>query len=1034
MRTEYDLEMLAETGVCSGIENYSRHLDGRAPGEAPFTLLDFFPKDYLVVLDESHVAVPQLRGQYAGDRSRKETLVDHGFRLPSALDNRPLRFEEFVERTGQTIMLSATPGPWELEHSSNVVEQVMRPTGLVDPEVDVRPTTGQIDDLRERIDATVAAGNRVLVTTLTKKMAEDLTDYLAEQGVRVQYLHSDVDTIARVELLRELRLGIFDVLVGINLLREGLDLPEVALVAILDADKEGFLRSASSLIQTMGRAARNVNGRVVMYADTLTDSMTDAIGETQRRRARQIAYNEAHGIDPQTITKSVTDILERVRGDLTSTDRPGSRPTRPGPARGRGGHGGRSGGGRRRARPRARPGRRRALGTHPPARRRDAQGGRRAPLRGGLAAPRRDRRAPGLVLPRPGGRGRPSRVGCRGRRSGPTPAGEREAGAASGHRYPRPMADRLVIRGAREHNLQDVSLDLPRDRLIVFTGLSGSGKSSLAFDTIYAEGQRRYVESLSAYARQFLGQMDKPDVDFIEGLSPAISIDQKSSSRNPRSTVGTVTEVYDYLRLLYARIGKPHCPTCGRPVARQSPQQIVDRILGMEEGTRFFVLAPVVRGRKGEYGALLDDLAKQGFARVRVDGETVELTDRAALDLARYEQHTIEVVVDRLIRRDDIRRRLTESLETALSLAGGIAEIVVVDPDGTEQEAITFSQHLACTHCGLSFEDLAPRNFSFNSPYGACPVCTGLGTKFEVDPELVVPDPTKSLAEGALAPWAGCAQRVLRADARRGRRARRLLARHPVGEAPQGGQEARPLRVGHQAGPPPVPQPLRAPALLPHALRGHRAVADAPAHRGRVRLPARQPRGLPARGPVPRVRRRPPPARVTGGHRRRLLDLRPLLAVDRPGGRRGGVARPVRPRPPDRRPGLPRGPRAHAVPARRGSRLPDPGPFGGHPVRWRGAAHPAGQPDRQRTGRRALRPRRAVDRAPPAGQPAADRHLEAAARPRATRSSWSSTTRRPSGSPTTWSTSDREPASTAAGSCTRARSPARRASSRTRTR
>ncbi len=317
------------------------------------------------------------------------------------------------------------------------------------------------------------------------------------------------------------------------------------------------------------------------------------------------------------------------------------------------------------------------------------------------------------------------------------------------------MADRLVVRGAREHNLQDVSLDLPRDRLIVFTGLSGSGKSSLAFDTIYAEGQRRYVESLSAYARQFLGQMDKPDVDFIEGLSPAIAIDQKSASRNPRSTVGTVTEVYDYLRLLYARIGKPHCPTCGRPVVRQSPQQIVDRILAMDEGTRFLVLAPVVRGRKGEYSTLLDDLAKQGFARVRVDGETVELAERSEVDLARYEQHTIEVVVDRLVRRDDIRRRLTESLEAALSLAEGVAEIVVVDADGTEEEAITFSQHLACTHCGTSFEDLSPRNFSFNSPYGACPTCSGLGTKYEVDPDLVVPDPTKSLAEGALAPWSG---------------------------------------------------------------------------------------------------------------------------------------------------------------------------------------------------------------------------------------------------------------------------------------
>ena len=326
-----------------------------------------------------------------------------------------------------------------------------------------------------------------------------------------------------------------------------------------------------------------------------------------------------------------------------------------------------------------------------------------------------------------------------------------------------------MIRGAREHNLQDVSLDLPRDRLIVFTGLSGSGKSSLAFDTIYAEGQRRYVESLSAYARQFLGQMDKPDVDFIEGLSPAISIDQKSASRNPRSTVGTITEVYDYLRLLYARVGKPHCPNCGRPVARQTPQQIVDRVLELEEGTRFQVLAPIVRGRKGEYSSLLEDLARQGFARVRVDGVPLELAARADLSLARYEQHTIEVVVDRLIRRDGIRERLTESIETALELTGGTAEVLVSAPGGTArgraevgdasekdpegEEGITFSQHLACTHCGLSFEEPAPRNFSFNSPYGACPTCVGLGTRFEVDPELVVPDPDLSIEGGAIAPW-----------------------------------------------------------------------------------------------------------------------------------------------------------------------------------------------------------------------------------------------------------------------------------------
>src|SRR5437660_7508389 len=305
--------MMQEVGFCSGIENYSMHIDGRTYGQPPYTLLDYLPDDFLLVIDESHVTVPQLHGQYEGDRSRKETLVDHGFRLPSAGDNRPLRFDEFYERVNQCVFLSATPSPYEIQQSSQVVEQIVRPTGLVDPEVIVKPTKGQIDDLIEQINQRVTKGDRVLVTTLTKKMAEDLTDYLLEMGIRVRYLHSEVDTIQRIEILRDLRLGEFDVLVGINLLREGLDLPEVSLVAILDADKEGFLRSETSLIQTIGRAARNVDGQVIMYADQVTASMQRALSETQRRRGVQTAYNEANGINPTSIIKAVTDILAHLR-------------------------------------------------------------------------------------------------------------------------------------------------------------------------------------------------------------------------------------------------------------------------------------------------------------------------------------------------------------------------------------------------------------------------------------------------------------------------------------------------------------------------------------------------------------------------------------------------------------------------------------------------------------------------------------------------------------------------------------------------
>ena len=421
--------------------------------------------------------------------------------------------------------------------------------------------------------------------------------------------------------------------------------------------------------------------------------------------------------------------------------------------------------------------------------------------------------------------------------------------------------DQLIIRGAREHNLKDVSLDLPRDSLIVFTGLSGSGKSSLAFDTIFAEGQRRYVESLSAYARQFLGQMDKPDVDFIEGLSPAVSIDQKSTSKNPRSTVGTITEVYDYLRLLYARIGHPHCPTCGAPIERQTPQQIVDRVLTLEEGQRFQVLAPVIRGRKGEYIELFRQLQAQGFSRARVNGETYTLDAPPTLD--KQKKHTIEVVVDRLAVKASSKRRLTDSVETALGLASGLVLFDFVDlPAKDPGRELRFSEKMACPNeHPIDTDELEPRSFSFNSPFGACPACHGLGTRMEVDPELVVPNPQATLGEGAIQPWsqAHVADYFLRLMGALGDELGFDL-NTPWEDLSAKAQRS--LLQGHaDQGPRRHPQPLRPRAGLLRRVRGRDQLHRAPAPRGRVRHQPRAVRGLHARGA------RAPPAPAAGSSR-----------------------------------------------------------------------------------------------------------------------------------------------------------------------
>ena len=428
-------------------------------------------------------------------------------------------------------------------------------------------------------------------------------------------------------------------------------------------------------------------------------------------------------------------------------------------------------------------------------------------------------------------------------------------------------SDEIVIRGAREHNLKDVTVSLPRDRLVVITGLSGSGKSSLAFDTLYAEGQRRYVESLSAYARQFLGQMDKPDVDSIDGLSPAISIDQKTTTRNPRSTVGTVTEIYDYLRLLYARVGIPHCPKCGKVVSGQSAEQIVDQVLALPEGTRFTVDAPIVRGRKGEFKDVLEDLRSDGFTRVKIDGEQYLLDEPPTLD--KQIRHTIVVVVDRLVMKQGLRARLNDSVETALRLAEGLVEVSEVD--GATR---TYSERFACPDDGISLPELAPRIFSFNSPHGACPRCTGLGTQREIDPELIVPDPSLSIARGGAGALDGDQQRLLRAGDPGHRRPLRDLAGDAVAGPARGSAEAVPVRHRRREGVRHLPQPDGPQAQLHAGLRGHRAGPRAPLPRDRLQLPEGADRGVHDAEAVPAVPWRPAQGNQPGRDRRTTATSR----------------------------------------------------------------------------------------------------------------------------------------------------------------
>ncbi len=536
-------------------------------------------------------------------------------------------------------------------------------------------------------------------------------------------------------------------------------------------------------------------------------------------------------------------------------------------------------------------------------------------------------------------------------------------------------ADELVVHGGREHNLKNVTVRIPRNALVCVTGLSGSGKSSLAFDTIYAEGQRRYVESLSAYARQFLQMMEKPDVDSIDGLSPAISIDQKTTSRNPRSTVGTVTEIYDYLRLLFARIGRPHCPICGRPIAGQSLDQIVEQVLRLPEGTKFTVNAPVVRDRKGEFKDVFEELRRDGFTRVKVDGEQRLLEEEIELD-KKY-KHTIEVVVDRLAMKADLRQRLTQSIETATSLAEGLVVVDIVDGD-----SLTFSENLACPEHGVSLPELEPRVFSFNSPHGACPRCTGLGAQLEIDPDLLVPDSVPLHQRGRARAVDDRQPELLRQRHRGYRRALRDLARHAVARPRARAAGPVPARHGRRQDLRHLPQPDGSSTAVHDGLRGARDEPPATLSRDRLLAAAGSDRGVHELPPVPGVRRCPPEAGDPRGHDRRAVDPRVHADVGDARARVPGRARPDEDRGADRAADRQGGAGAADLPRQRRGRLPAARPRREDPLRRGGAAAAPRDPDRIAARRRPLHPRRALDRPAPAGQRQADRDARAATRPR----------------------------------------------------